>query len=64
MHRYRGRLKAIERKMPRGFIGDAELWLEFDGMLHNGDEVLTQEQFNERFANEEVIHLGPPEDEE
>lgn len=54
--KYEGRFKALERKLPRGYAGDFEIWLETeDGMLTNGERTITLEQFN---SEGEAITIG------
>lgn len=58
MSKYDGRFKALERKLPKGYIGDFEIWLKNeDGTLTDGERTMTEEQFNREFEGE-IIVLG------
>jgi len=57
MRNYEGRLKALEKHVPRKHE-DAEIWLENeDGTLTDGERTITEEQFNREFEGE-IIVLG------
>lgn len=62
MGKYTSRLKVIEKRIPRKQIGETQTWLHMeDGTIHSRDEILTEEQFNERYQDVEVIRLWYPE---
>mgnify|MGYP007001806172 CR=1 FL=1 len=66
MSKYDGRFKALERKLPKGYIGDFEIWLENeDGTLTDGKRTITEEQFKREAAErgEEIITIGYTEEE-
>lgn len=61
--KYEGRMKAIERKLPRTEVGDFEIWLENeDGTLTDGTRTLTEEQFNREYEGQ-IVTLGEDNDE-
>ena len=64
MRSVEGRLKAIERKMPKRELGDFELWLEHEDGTVTGDggRIISQEEQDAAAASGDLIILGGEED--
>jgi len=64
MSKYDGRFKALERKLPKGYIGDFELWLEHeDGTVTGaGGRIISQEEQDAAAASGDLIIIGGEED--
>jgi|LSQX01.1.fsa_nt_gb hypothetical protein len=66
MSKYLGRLKGIERKLPKKYQGDFEIWLDYPDGTVRGDNgrIVSQEEQDQALASGELIILGGEDDDE